>query len=67
MAQDGLARAICPVHTSADGDTVYAVSLGQVAVDRDVVGTLAARAVEGAILDAVRVPGANGLPGIQDA
>lgn len=67
MAQDGLARAICPVHTSADGDTVYAVSLGQVAADRDVVGTLATRAVEGAILDAVRVPGANGLPGIQDA
>ena len=28
MAHDGYARAIRPVHTSADGDSIYAVSLG---------------------------------------
>jgi L-aminopeptidase/D-esterase-like protein len=30
MAQDGLARAIHPVHTPLDGDVVFAVSTGQV-------------------------------------
>lgn len=29
MAQDGLARAIRPVHTPFDGDTVFALSVGQ--------------------------------------
>ena len=28
MAQDGFARSIRPVHTTADGDSIYAVSLG---------------------------------------
>ena len=29
MAHDGYARSIRPVHTSADGDSIYAVSLWQ--------------------------------------
>jgi len=29
MAQDGLARAIRPVHTPFDGDTVFALSTGE--------------------------------------
>ena len=54
MAHDGYARAIRPVHTAADGDSIYAVSLGEVAADQDVVGTLAARVMAKAILCAVR-------------
>ena len=54
MAHDGYARAIRPVHTTADGDSIYAVSLGEVAADQDVVGTLAARVMAKAILCAVR-------------
>ena len=53
MAHDGYARAIRPVHTSADGDSIYAVSAGEVDADRDLVGTLAAEAVYRAILRAV--------------
>ena len=53
MAQDGLARSIRPVHTSADGDSVYAVSVGNVAADQDLVGTLAAEVVSEAISRAV--------------
>ena len=41
MAHDGYARAIRPVHTSMDGDSIYAVSLGDLAADQDVVGALA--------------------------
>ena len=54
MAHDGYARAIRPVHTSADGDSIYAVSLGNVAADQDVVGALGARVMAKAILQAVQ-------------
>ena len=53
MAQDGYARAIRPVHTSADGDSIYAVSVGNIAADQDLVGILAAEVVSEAILRAV--------------
>lgn len=53
MAHDGYARSIRPVHTTADGDSIYAVSLGQVEADQDLVGTLSARVVSEAILRAV--------------
>ena len=53
MAHDGYARSIRPVHTTADGDSIYAVSLGQVEADQDLVGTLSAGVVSEAILRAV--------------
>ncbi|MBX7146669.1 MAG: P1 family peptidase [Alphaproteobacteria bacterium] len=34
MAQDGLARAIRPIHTAFDGDIVFAVSTGQQILDK---------------------------------
>ncbi len=63
MAQDGCARSIRPVHTSADGDSIYALSVGTLRADQDLVGTLAARTVSEAILRAVRAAApAFGLP-----
>ncbi len=53
MAHDGFARSIRPVHTSADGDSIFAVSVGEVTADRDLVGILAAEVVSGAIMTAV--------------
>jgi len=53
MAQNGYARTICPVHTTADGDSIYAMSVGEITADINVVGTLAARVMEKAILKAV--------------
>jgi L-aminopeptidase/D-esterase-like protein len=35
MAQDGIARALRPAHTPFDGDTVFALASGAVALDRD--------------------------------
>ena len=52
MAQNGYARTICPVHTTADGDSIYAMSVGDVEADINVVGTLASRVMEKAILKA---------------
>ena len=63
MAQDGYARSIRPVHTSADGDSIYAVSVGDVAADQDVIGILAAEVVSEAILRAAeRAESAYGYP-----
>jgi len=63
MAHDGYARAIHPVHTSADGDSIYALSVGSVQADQDLVGTLAAEVVSEAILNAVRhAESAYGFP-----
>ncbi len=53
MAQNGLARTIRPVHTTADGDSVYAMSVGEVKHDLNVVGSLAATVVAKAINRAV--------------
>ena len=55
MAHDGLARAIEPVHTPWDGDTLFALSTGHRPVPRlDLVGALAAEVVARAVLRAVR-------------
>ena len=54
MAQNGYARSINPVHTSADGDSIYALSTGEIYADQDLVGTLAAEVISEAITRAVK-------------
>ena len=67
MAHNGLARSINPVHTSADGDSIYAVSVGNVDADQDLVGSLAAEVVSEAVLRSVyRAERAYGLPAAAD-
>jgi L-aminopeptidase/D-esterase-like protein len=70
MAQDGLARAICPVHTQFDGDLVFALSVGEKHADLNALGTTAAEVTAGAIVRAVQnarglggVPACSELPG----
>ena len=54
-AHNAYARTIRPVHTSADGDSIYATGLGEVDANVDIVSSLAteamARAVNSAIYD----------------
>jgi L-aminopeptidase/D-esterase-like protein len=63
MAHDGLARTINPVHTAADGDTVFAAGTGRSATKADVttIGAVAAevmaRAINNAVLAATGIPG----------
>ena len=65
MAHDGYARSIQPVHTSADGDSIYAVSIGTVQANQDVVGLLAAEVVSTAITRAVQnAESAYGYPSV---
>lgn len=66
LASNGLVRSIRPVNTTADGDSIYALSVGSVPAEVTLVGTMAAYAVEQAIRRAVRAAvSAYGLPAAQ--
>lgn len=53
MGQDGIARAIDPCHTMYDGDTIFALSVGQEHCDVNLIGVVAAHLVSAAIIRAV--------------
>ena len=54
MAQDGVARTMRPAHSMFDGDTIFALATENVRADANVVGLLAARVVERAVIAAVK-------------
>ena len=62
MAHDGLARTVHPIHTSVDGDTVFAVATGEIKSHPDLIGAWGARMAEEAVLQAVRA--AESIPGL---
>ncbi|MCI7321847.1 MAG: P1 family peptidase [Lachnospiraceae bacterium] len=67
MAHNGYARSIRPVHTTADGDSIYALSVGKVEADLDMAGTLAAKVMSEAISQAVKsAKKAYGYPAYED-
>jgi L-aminopeptidase/D-esterase-like protein len=63
QAHDGMARAIRPVHTSFDGDTVFAVAAPRVKAAADMVAFLAEEALAAAIRAGVRAAApVTGIP-----
>lgn len=70
MAHDGLARVIDPVHTPADGDTIFAAATGtapQARAEVGVLGAIAAHVLAEAVLRAVRrATSLPGLPAVRD-
>ena len=50
MAHDGLARAIKPIHTMFDGDTIFALSTGNVPSDVTTIGAVAAEVLMRAVV-----------------
>ncbi|HZA83475.1 MAG TPA: P1 family peptidase [Actinomycetes bacterium] len=67
QAHDGMARAISPVHTSFDGDTVFAVAVPRVPAAMDLVAFLAEEALAAAIRAGVRAAGpVAGIPAAGD-
>jgi L-aminopeptidase/D-esterase-like protein len=62
MAHDGYARAIAPVHTAGDGDTIFSLATGERAEEADVttIGALAADVMAEAIVRAARQ--SRGIP-----
>ncbi|MBT9332693.1 P1 family peptidase [Paracidobacterium acidisoli] len=71
MAHDGYARAINPVHTMFDGDTIFALSTGvaKVEADESAIGAIGAvvmsRAIARAVMQATGIP-SLGLPAWRD-
>jgi L-aminopeptidase/D-esterase-like protein len=55
MSQDGMARAIRPIHTMFDGDTIFALSTGTLQSDVTTIGSVAADLVARAIVRAGRM------------
>jgi L-aminopeptidase/D-esterase-like protein len=69
MAHDGLARAINPIHTPFDGDTIFALATGRSSQAPNVtlIGALAAEAMARAVVRAVRAAkGIEGFPSSGD-
>lgn len=75
MAQTGMARAIYPVHTPLDGDTVFAAATGEKELADPIygfteLGTLAAnalaRAIARGVYEATALPFAGALPSWRD-
>ncbi len=66
VAHDGFGSAIWPVHTRGDGDAVFALATGQLAIERSDLTSIeayAARATERAIISAVEhAEGLGGFP-----
>ena len=54
MTRCAYARCINPVGTMADGDTIYAASVGEIPADINMAGALAAEVMAEAIVKAVR-------------
>ncbi len=67
MAHNGYARCIKPVNLSMDGDSIYALSSGMVTADMDMIGTLAAKVMSMAIVNAIKsAESAFGYPSYAD-
>jgi L-aminopeptidase/D-esterase-like protein len=65
FASLGMARTIYPVNTMADGDTVFALSIGDREADINVLGVAAAEALARAIVRAVKFAKTlGGVPGL---
>ena len=67
MASNGIVRSICPVNTTADGDSIFALSVGDVEADINLVGTIAAYVMEQAVRRAVYTAESNfGILALKD-
>mgnify|MGYP000497232068 FL=1 len=67
IAHNGYARAIHPVHTMSDGDTIFVLSTGEVEAMPDAIGILATEVMAKAINRAVKAAdSAYGLKAYKD-
>ncbi|MBI9102534.1 MAG: P1 family peptidase [Spirochaetales bacterium] len=67
MAHDGFARTINPIHTMYDGDTIFALSTGEVTADVTTLGAVAAEVMAEAVLNGIKAAeSAFGIPGYKE-
>lgn len=63
MAHNGLARAVRPAHTLFDGDTIFALSTGEIDANVNTIGAFAAEVMAQAIRNGIRA--ATSLGGVR--
>jgi L-aminopeptidase/D-esterase-like protein len=61
MAQVGLARTISPIHSTVDGDLIFALSAGNRSADVNCIGLMAEEAVATAVIRAIQAADGMGL------
>lgn len=67
MAHNGIARTVRPAHTMYDGDTIFALSAGDLPGDENLIGACAAEAVADAVINAVKsAVSMGGVPALKD-
>lgn len=67
IAHQGLVKTIRPIHTQFDGDTIFALSVGEILADPVLLGVLSADLVSQAIIRAIQASTSiGGLPAIAD-
>jgi L-aminopeptidase/D-esterase-like protein len=67
MAQSGLVRTISPIHSTVDGDLVFALSAGEMEEDVNTVGLMAEEAIALAVVKAIQsADGLGLLPAYKD-
>lgn len=67
LGHNGFARAIYPVHTSVDGDSVFAMTQNKVKVNFDILSSLAVEVIRKSIVNAVKKAKASqGLKAYED-
>lgn len=54
MSHNGYAKAIFPIHTPHDGDTIFTMATGEIESDITLVGSLATEVVEKSIVNAIK-------------
>lgn len=54
MAHDGYAKAIFPIHTPHDGDTIFTMATGEIETDLTLLGSIATEVVEKSITNAIK-------------
>ncbi|MDY2734492.1 P1 family peptidase [Intestinibacter sp.] len=65
MAHDGYARAIFPIHTPHDGDTIFTMATGEIETGADLtlIGSIAVEVMEKSIINAIKnAKEINGIP-----
>ncbi len=67
LAHSGLAKTICPLHTTFDGDIIFILSLGEKEADVNTIGVLAEGALIHAVMRSVqRADGLGAIPAFKD-
>ncbi len=67
MSHDGFARAINPIHTMYDGDTIFCLATGEVEADITALGAISAEVMAEAIINGVKAAAsAYGIPAYQE-